>query len=329
MGGTQSQQTQSELLDRYSRDEQRMLLRNCSLLAQSGQGSFGASEWLAVQSAMGEELAAGLFRGFARDELEVTTDCVIRTLVGLREDKTARLLFLVDAAGDDLCGFIALIGGDGAAWLRTLVPERWAAASDQWLAQLGAPPSPPPQSARGRVELASWAAGSRVAVAAAEALSQMAEAAWLVDHREQSLPDLGGTSLDLLPAHALRPLAAALPPAHRKGWRLVFSTARDGVSYTRLIELTIARAPCLLVIRDQKGNTFGGYSPEPLRLSPKFYGSFSSFLFRVGADDSTTRVFKASGDNSNFVYSNAHREMLPNGIAFGGNLDSKFFGLWL
>ena len=35
----------------------------------------------------------------------------------------------------------------------------------------------------------------------------------------------------------------------------------------------------------------------------------------------------STGANANFVYMNAHREMLPNGIAFGGDLDSRHFGV--
>ena len=40
-------------------------------------------------------------------------------------------------------------------------------------------------------------------------------------------------------------------------------------------------------------------------------------------------MHRASGENSNFVMLNAGMEQLPNGLAFGGNIDSRFFGLWL
>lgn len=355
MGAQESKPaSQAELLAGYSGPEQRMLLRNCSLLAgrdPSDPSSFSEADWCGVHAAMAGALAAGVFRGFARGAEVLDCDRVIRTLAALRDDKPARLLFLVDASGAAsppgdgpdggaaLCRFVQLVGGDGAAWLQSVAPSRWSTAAEPWLAQLG--PSPPaPPACSGRADLAAWAARSDQAAAAAEALSQLSHAAWLVDHRElQPVPDLGGDASALLPPHALRPLAAALPPTHCAAWRLLFSSSRDGASFTRLCALAFGRAPCLLVIRDRDGAVFGGYSPEPFHTSPKFFGDFSSFLFTLtgggggggggGGVGAGVRVHRASGDNSNFVYCNAHKEMLPNGIAFGGNLDSRFFGLWL
>jgi hypothetical protein len=344
MGADQSKPaSQSELLAAYSSAEQRMLLRNCSLLAKrdpSHPSTFGQADWCGIHAAMGAALAEAVFRGFSRGFETLDFDKVIRTLAPLRADKPARLLYLVDAsgaagpdAGAALCRFIQLMGGDGAAWLRSLSPSPWSTAAEPWLAKLGGPLPDPPSSST-REELATWASLSEKGSAAAEALAQLAHAAWLVDHRElQPIPDLGGAASDLLPPSALRPLAAALPPSHGKQWRLLFSTSRDGASFTRLCALAFTRAPCLLVIRDRNCAVFGGYSPEPLHISPKFYGNFSSFLFSVASNGSGgeagVQLRRASGDNANFVYCNAHKEMLPTGIAFGGHLESKFFGLWL
>ena len=41
------------------------------------------------------------------------------------------------------------------------------------------------------------------------------------------------------------------------------------------------------------------------------------------------RVYRASGVNANHVYFNVGMESIPNGLAFGGSLDARFFGLWL
>eukprot|EP00965_Chrysotila_dentata_P237889 6202180-Pleurochrysis_carterae.AAC.1 len=75
--------------------------------------------------------------------------------------------------------------------------------------------------------------------------------------------------------------------------------------------------------------------PGPLSADARHAraGDFSCFIFRskrlaTGAEALPT-LFRASGENSNFVYVNANKEQLPNGIAFGGNLESTFFGLWL
>ena len=45
--------------------------------------------------------------------------------------------------------------------------------------------------------------------------------------------------------------------------------------------MTLARAPCLLVIRDGAGARFGGYSSAPLQLGPRWFGGSNSFLFRA------------------------------------------------
>jgi len=92
--------------------------------------------------------------------------------------------------------------------------------------------------------------------------------------------------------------------------------------------MTLARAPCLLVIRDGAGARFGGYSSAPLQLGPRWFGGSNSFLFRADGAGGVL-LHRATGANANFVYMNAHREMLPNGITFGGDLDSRHFGLWL
>lgn len=41
------------------------------------------------------------------------------------------------------------------------------------------------------------------------------------------------------------------------------------------------------------------------------------------------QVFRASGENDHLVYCNSGMDQLPNGIAFGGRIDERFFGLWL
>jgi len=121
-------------------------------------------------------------------------------------------------------------------------------------------------------------------------------------------------------------LARALPAEHRLRWRLLFSGSRDGMSFSRLVSCVNGRPPCVLVIRDSKGATFGGFWAAPLRISPKFQGGFGCFLFRLSPEP---QVFPASGDNGNYVYFNYGMEQLPNGIAFGGQIDAQYFGLWL
>lgn len=121
-------------------------------------------------------------------------------------------------------------------------------------------------------------------------------------------------------------LAGALPAQNRDKWRLLFSGARDGMSYSRLVNSISARPPSLLILRDDKGHTFGGFWAAPIKVSPKFQGGFGCFVFRLSPDPN---IYPASGENSNFVYFNHGMDQLPNGIAFGGQLETCFFGLWL
>lgn len=85
MGASQSApETQSELLARYAGADQRMLLRNCSLLAArdpSAPGSFGGTDWAGVHSAMPPALAAAIFRGLSGGADRLDTDTVLRQLV--------------------------------------------------------------------------------------------------------------------------------------------------------------------------------------------------------------------------------------------------------
>ena len=71
--------------------------------------------------------------------------------------------------------------------------------------------------------------------ASARLLAEVACAAWLLDLRElEPLPVLteGATRL-LTSSEHVRFLAKALPAAQRRKWRLLFTTARDGLSFSR------------------------------------------------------------------------------------------------
>lgn len=186
---------------------------------------------------------------------------------------------------------------------------------------------------------------SRSLPAAEAILAAAACAAWLLDLRElEPLPVLAEGTSRLLTEEDVRLLSAQLPLEQRRRWRLLFSSARDGTSFTRFIALGARRAPCLIVVREGAVPTsvapgmpppqnavcsiFGGFSSKPLQPSPQFGGDYGSFLFKLGT---APAVFRSSGKNSNFVYLNAGMDLLPNGLAFGanGSLDDHFFGLWL
>ena len=145
---------------------------------------------------------------------------------------------------------------------------------------------------------------------------------WMLD-----LPgvDSSGPGSSLIEPGQTYVLNAALPPALRGQWTRLFNTRTDGKSYAALRrELLGAGAATLLVVRDRSGHVFGGFVSEPWRASPDFYGHESSFLFRL---QPVMSVHRAGRYNTNFQYFNSGMEMLPNGIAMGGQLN--YFGLYL
>jgi len=239
------------------------------------------------------------------------------------------------AADDDLESLLKMLTTEPLRWLQQASESPGYPQDTSWVTDVQAATrvlntthTLPPCGAN--AALAEWARGE-VGCAAATVMCTVVEAAWLIDFRQLTpMPELGdGASSKLLKAETMRRLNAALPPLYRQRWRLLFSSSRDGASYSRLVSLCVGRAPCILALRDHGGKVLGGFSSHPLQLAPKFYGDFSCFVFCLDTGSDIPTIFRASGDNHNFVYMNAKREELPNGLAFGGQLDSRFFGLWL
>jgi hypothetical protein len=243
MGNSAS--TAAPTLDDLDESEQQMLMRNVQFLNSRNTehpGKFGFADFAAVHSAMPVRLAAALWRGLSpasppADVLDL--DAVVRILVPLR---TA-------AGGASAAHLAACFGGEHAGSSGAVAREEAA----PWLASVGRP-------AEGAVD-----ASALIAAAAC--------AAWLVDLRElEPLPALTEGATRLLSTEHVRFLSRALPAEQRRAWRLLFTTARDGVSFARFIALGTKRAPCVLVVRDRAGGLFGGYSSEPLSVSSQFGG---------------------------------------------------------
>ena len=114
-----------------------------------------------------------------------------------------------------------------------------------------------------------------------------------------SITRADGTSRLLTQEH-VRLLSAQLPKEQRRRWRLLFSSARDGTSFTRFIALGARRAPCLVLIREQSasGSVFGGFASEPLQPSPQFGGGYGSFLFRLSSSSQRRTRYALTGSRS-------------------------------
>lgn len=107
-------------------------------------------------------------------------------------------------------------------------------------------------------------------------------------------------------------------------WKLLFSTSVHGSSWTNFVTACEDAGSTLLIIKDKGGDVFGGFASKPLFPSSKFFGNGDSFVFSLAP---TLRVFHSTGINENFIYFNYDTRTLPNGLAFGGQMD--YFGLWI
>ena len=313
MGGSTSQPVAATLADLETAD-QRAVVKNVQLLAarnQSAPGKFYEADFKAVHAAMPPRLASALWRALQGDgaaDLLGLND-VVRTIVPLRAQP-------VDAQAAYHAHMRAAFGADDAAAVATAYED-----AAPWLASLG-------RASAGSTAATVAATSSRSAAGAARLLADASTSAWLVDLRElEPLPELSEGSTRLMSSAQVRFLSRQLTSEQRRRWRLLFTSSRDGSSFTRFAALAADRAPCLVVIRDTGGATFGGYAAAPLSASSQFGGSYGSFLFSLAPGAPT--VHPASGDSPNLVYFNVGMESLPNGLAFGGNLDARYFGLWL
>jgi hypothetical protein len=131
-------------------------------------------------------------------------------------------------------------------------------------------------------------------------------------------------STNLLDRAAIDVLKARMPYEQRQRWRLLFDSREHGQSFNRFLKHVLVQGPTLIVVRDTRGNVFGGFASESWKCGPRFAGSYSCFLFNVAP---TLQVHTASGDNNSFMYINEGKEEVPNGVAFGGK--HFHFGLWL
>lgn len=303
-----------------------LLMRNVAFLAArdtSQPGRFSFADWRSVHSAMPSRLADTLWQALSGGDKTAAIDLssVVRGVGNLLVSSKAEAAPTAAASKEHMQAAFGSAAADAVATSSSSIAYDEAAP---WLSSLGRPStvSPAPRSADG----------------AARLLAEAAVAAWLVDLRQlEPLPELEeGTPRLLASSEHVRFLARALPSENRRKWRLLFTMARDGSSFTRFVKLTANRAPCLLVIRDSSGALFGGFAASPLSVAPHFGGSYGSFLFTLGSGDGrggVNAVYRASGDrgpsSSNLVYLNIGMEQLPNGLAFGGNLEARFFGLWL
>ncbi|GET02362.1 TLD domain-containing protein 1 [Rhizophagus clarus] len=120
-------------------------------------------------------------------------------------------------------------------------------------------------------------------------------------------------------------LNSHLPPDCRvTTHKLLFSSTRDGDSWSTFINCILYQGSTLIVIKDKDGHIFGGFAYEDWELKPNWYGNEKNFLFSIKPK---LRVFTSTGYNDHYQYLNYGTKTLPNGLGMGGQFD--FCGLWI
>ena len=277
--------TREELLATLPPADERLLLRNFQLLAAHDPalpGTFGAAEWSAFHAAMPPRLRAATLSGVRGEDGSIDLDTVVRATTLPTQAAahaallwhdclpTATLLEMVEAC-TEAAEWLAQLGSTAHAASRAAEWARLRGAFDADQARGAAARASRPVS---RAAFAERVVASAPLLAGARVIAATVQAAWLLDYRKlQPLPQLEHGESALLRAADLRLLAEALPPHCRHRWRLLFSSARDGASFSRLCAMTVGRAPVLLVVRDTGGAVFGGVCTQPLQKAPHFYGA--------------------------------------------------------
>ncbi len=119
-------------------------------------------------------------------------------------------------------------------------------------------------------------------------------------------------------------ICSHVPLRHRhKKWVLLYSTLRDGISMQTLLRKARGHAPTVLLVRDMSRNVFGAFCSESWRLSPRYFGTGETFVFRVDPDPA---VWKWWWQKSNEQQNDFFQWGSPEGIAVGG---AGGYAIWL
>ena len=108
-------------------------------------------------------------------------------------------------------------------------------------------------------------------------------------------------------------------------WELIYSSERDGKSWSILQSKLVAAEKCLILFQDKDLHLFGGYFPKPLIPSVNFQNDTSdSFICSRGSrgrGEEALTLYFPTGLNQNHIYYNYGSKSFPNGIGMGGQID--------
>ena len=117
----------------------------------------------------------------------------------------------------------------------------------------------------------------------------------------QYLPKLNVPS-DIFTIIQLKELHSKLPYYHQyTNLRRVFSISVDGCALRSLYDKCEGINNSILVVKDEEGNTFGGYVSEAWKPKFTFYGTGECFLFTYFKEN-RIYTYNSSGQNDHYMY---------------------------
>eukprot|EP01125_Pyxidicula_operculata_P011424 TRINITY_DN3744_c0_g2_i1.p1 TRINITY_DN3744_c0_g2~~TRINITY_DN3744_c0_g2_i1.p1 ORF type:complete len:445 (+),score=105.16 TRINITY_DN3744_c0_g2_i1:489-1823(+) len=98
-------------------------------------------------------------------------------------------------------------------------------------------------------------------------------------------------------------------------WECLFSTSKDGISFTTFFSQLEDKSPTVIVIEDTDGYIFGGFATEPWEVKEGFYGTGESFVFTL-----KPKFSKYKWTQANDFFMRATKE----GIGMGGGTSGRY-----
>jgi hypothetical protein len=104
--------------------------------------------------------------------------------------------------------------------------------------------------------------------------------------------------------------------------KLLFNSTNDGMGFGRLVDSVHGYpGPTLIVIKDEDGNIFGGFTSTEWKTSKSFYGGEDSFIFTFYPYASVLRVRHGGSKNYQYLCDKDRHPRMLHGLGFGGDLD--------
>jgi len=110
-------------------------------------------------------------------------------------------------------------------------------------------------------------------------------------------------------------LGSKVSPLMRlKEWEVIFGINTDGVSLHTFYLNCRNYNPTMLLVKDTKGNVFGGFASEVWKASKRFYGTGESFLFSFKKND--LHVYRWTATNDLIMTSDFDKVAIGGGYFF-------------